>query len=221
MRATITRSRGTVIAAVLACAAPARADDVTALIKGAPACDAKRAHCFGIAVHVPIVDGKPIATKEWLAAQLSEANRHFAAIDVAWQFVSSGPLPASAARVADVPARNSFAPAATGPVMHVFVTGQLDDIDEAGKVIRGVTWRPGGKAYVILSTVSRGPVLAHELGHVFGLPHSTYAISIMNKTDRKEPPLDQRTFHEDEVAIMKKTRDRLVADRALVSPPPP
>ena len=52
--------RAAIVAAVLAWAAPARADEVGELIKGAAPCDGKRAQCFGLAVHVPVVDGKPI-----------------------------------------------------------------------------------------------------------------------------------------------------------------
>jgi hypothetical protein len=213
------RTAAAVVILIALAAPPARADDVQAIAQGAPKCDAARAHCFGLAVHVPVVDGKPIATKAWLAGQLAEANRHFAAIDVAWQLAGDiGTLPASAARVEDVPERNSFAPAVKGPVLHVFLTGHLDDIDEAGVTRYGVTWRPKGLVYVILSTMSSDRVLAHELGHVFGLPHSTYPISIMNKTERKEPPPGQRTFHADEVAIMKKTLARFVRDRFLTKP---
>ncbi|MBX3158906.1 MAG: hypothetical protein KF773_23270 [Deltaproteobacteria bacterium] len=204
---------------LVALAGAARADDVQDLAKGLPTCEAARAHCFGITIHVPVVDGKPITTTEWLAAQLAQANRHFAAIDVAWQLAGTvGTLPASAARVEDVPERNSFAPKVTGTVIHVFITGQLDDIDEAGQIAYGVTWRPNGKVYVILSTMARERTLAHELGHVFGLPHSTHAISIMNKSDRKEPPPEQRTFHDDELAIMKKTLARFVRDKFLTRP---
>jgi hypothetical protein len=59
--------------------------------------------------------------------------------------------------------------------------------------------------------------LAHELGHFFGLPHSTYKISIMNKKKRDDPPPEQRTFAPQEFSTMRDNlrrmlRDKIVAD---------
>ena len=122
-----------------------------------------------------------------------------------------GALPAEAARIEDAKERTQLAPRVAGTVIDVFVTAQLDDIDLEDGVIYGVTWPKGAKKYIILSTMAWERTLAHELGHVFGLPHSGYAISIMNKRDRKEPPLEQRTFHADELAVM---RGQLAADAA-------
>jgi len=103
----------------------------------------------------------------------------------------------------------------TGKVIHVFITGQLDDVDQPGEVIRGVTWhrRGGDHKYVILSTVAPERVLAHELGHVFGLPHSEYAISIMNKRPRTEPPIEQRAFADAELAAMRPVLRRLLREQ--------
>jgi len=58
-------------------------------------------------------------------------------------------------------------------------------------------------------------VLAHELGHFFGLPHSKYPVSIMNKTPRDDPPHAERGFHAKELAIMTRQRDAMIADGTL------
>jgi hypothetical protein len=103
-----------------------------------------------------------------------------------------------------------------GRVIDVFITGQLDDIDAIGEVRFGVAWRVNDqKKLVILSTAAPDRVLAHELGHVFGLPHSKYAVSIMNKTKRDQPPPEERTFHAKEIAAMKLRLRELLRTRTL------
>lgn len=66
-----------------------------------------------------------------------------------------------------------------------------------------------------MSTQAWEHTLAHEVGHLFGLPHSTYDISIMNKTPRDEPPYDARTFHQDELAKMKLRLRQLLKHKTL------
>jgi hypothetical protein len=200
---------------VLALLATPAVADVQALTRSAPACDAARTTCLGLALHVAVVDGKPIATAEWLADQLVAANHHFAKLGVGYRIASIDALPASEARVESRRQRTALGKHVSGTVIHVFVTGYLADVDQPGDYIRGVAWRRGDTKYVILSTVAPPHVLAHELGHVFGLPHSDHAISIMNKTPRDEPPLDQRTFAEPEYRAMKRRLDALLRSRAL------
>jgi hypothetical protein len=99
----------------------------------------------------------------------------------------------------------------------VFVVGQLDDVDEEGAIAYGVTWhgRKDDRKYLIVSAQALERTLAHELGHFFGLPHSSYAISIMNKSDRKEPPVDQRTFADEEIDAMRPVLKRLLRERVI------
>jgi matrixin len=208
------------VAALLLASTTARADDLatlTLLTKDAPTCDAARAHCFGLQLHVAVTADGPVATPAWVTSQLAGANRHFTPIDVGWQIVGIEALPASAARIKDAPERTRLGTQVKGTVIHVFVTGQLDDIDIAGNFIYGVTWPRGDTKYVILSTAAWERTLAHELGHVFGLPHSTYPISIMNKTERTDPPLDKRTFADEEIKIMRGTLENILRTKKLVA----
>jgi hypothetical protein len=221
--------RTLLLVALCAGLAPARAaGDVdralAALTAGLPACDAARAHCIGIQLHVPVAPGgdELIAHADWLAVELAAANRHFAPVDVGFQVAGADRLPAGAGHVATPADRDAVAEGRlTGPVIHVFITGQLDDVDQPGGVIRGVTWRVrgGDRKYVILSTAAPERVLAHELGHVFGLPHSRYAISIMNKQPRTEPPVEQRTFADAELAAMRPALRRLLRDQVIADVP--
>jgi hypothetical protein len=205
------------IALVIAFAGIARADDLEALTKDAPRCDTTRATCIGLRVHIAVGDEGPVATAGWIAAQLAGANQHFTALDTGFQITSVDALPASATRVEDRRERNQLGKKIPGTAIHVFVTGHLDDIDIAGAMAYGVTWRSGGKKFIILSTQAWERTLAHELGHVFGLPHSTYPISIMNKTPRTEPPVEQRTFADEEIAKMRPRLRALLRARVLAN----
>lgn len=206
------------LAALLLVAGIARAqvpEPLAAVIANVPACDPARATCIGLRLHVPVTDAGPIAKPAWVERQLASANQHFAALDVGFQLVGVEALPASVERVEDAAERHALGRRIRGRVVDVFVTAQLDDVDGKGDTVYGVTWPAAGRKFVILSTLAWERTLAHELGHVFGLPHSTYAVSIMNKTPREEPPVEERTFHADELAKMQRRLRTLVRGRVL------
>ena len=203
---------------VVALAGAAHADvDLQAVVKAAPACDASRAHCFGIRLHVAADDKALVAGVDWIAEQLATANQQFAAIDVGFRLAGIDALPAAAFHIANRADRDELAShRAGGTLIDVFVIGRLDDIDEPGAIAYGVTWHiKDGRKYILVSNAAMPRTLAHELGHFFGLPHSTYAISIMNKKKRTDPPPEQRTFAPEEFAAMRKTLKRLLADKIV------
>ena len=210
------------IALVIAFAGIARAgnapaDDLEALTKDAPGCDPTRATCIGLRVHIAVGEDGPVASAAWITGQLAGANRHFTPLDAGFRITSVDALPASATRVEDRRERDRLGKKIPGTAIHVFVTGHLDDIDVAGEMAYGVTWRAGGKKFIIISTQAFDRTLAHELGHVFGLPHSTYPISIMNKTPRTEPPLEERTFADEEIVKMRSRLKALLRARVLAN----
>jgi hypothetical protein len=202
---------------VLLVAQIARADDLEAVRRAAPGCDHERAHCFGIALHVATGEHGLVATPDWLAAQLATANHHFERLGVGFTFAGVDELPASAVHIRTRADRDELAEHLGGKLIHVFVVGRLDDVDEEGAIAYGVTWHRGkdDHKYVIVSAEALERTLAHELGHFFGLPHSTYAISIMNKSNRTEPPPEQRTFADEEIAEMRRGLARLLRDRVI------
>lgn len=191
----------------------AQALALRALHDAAPACEAKR--CVGLRLHVTVDEAQDslLATPAWLASQLANANRLFAVVDLGFRVASIETSPARGRHIANRRDRNQLAAGGLhGAGVHVFIVGQLDDVDVPGETRFGVAWRAPGseRKYIILSTAAHERVLAHELGHVFGLPHSTYAVSIMNKAKRAEPPPDQRRFADEEQPILRATFSQLV-----------
>ncbi len=129
--------------ALVAGEAPAQEPDLEAVTKTAPPCDPARKHCLALQLHVAVADSGPVATVDWVARQLQQANRHFAPLDVSFQVAGVSALPADAARIEDAKERTSLALRVAGTVIDVFVTAQFDDIKDSA--IYGVTWPKGSK----------------------------------------------------------------------------
>lgn len=178
--------------------------------------------CVGLHVHPVVVDDEPVQTPLWFAAQIAHANDLFATIGVGFRVVEVTAAPAEHADMQTRTQRDTLGRADHDlGVVHVYLVQRLADVDIEGEVIRGVHWRDragkGVRRWVILSSIASRLVLAHELGHFFGLPHSRYAISIMNKRPAPgRPSWPDRVFHPDEVKIMAGRRDAMLADKTLV-----
>jgi hypothetical protein len=189
-----------------------------------PGCPDDRPHCVALHVHVVVGAEGAVQSPVWLGAQLEHAFRLFEPVGVGFQVEAVDAVEASFARVAtreqrDAIGRSRF----TRGVVHVFVVGQLDDVDAIGEQIRGVHWRQRSnidKRWVIVSAIAQSTVLAHELGHFFGLPHSSYRRSIMNKTPREDPPWEARVFVDEELVIVRAERDAMFGDGMLVEREP-
>lgn len=190
-----------------------------AFVTGSPPCPEQARRCFELAVHVVEEDGQDVQTPQWMAEQVQEANRLFAPIGVGFRVGSAKVVDAAFADVKTRLERDRLGrDEHTLGVVHVFVVRRLADVDVEGEVIRGVHWRDRAETsrrWIILSSIASPMVLAHELGHFFGLPHTKHRESIMNKSPHLDPPWPLRTFPKEEQAIMARRRDEMIGDGTL------
>lgn len=192
--------------------------DLDAYVRDTPRCLATT-HCFGVHLHMVVSPEGAAQDVAWVRAQVEQADRHFALIDTSFEIVAADAVPAAELEIDDRDERDALGhDRFTRGVVHVFVVGRLADVDITGNEIRGVHWRERADRthrWIILSRIAGSLVLSHELGHFFGLPHSTYDISLMNKTVRLTPMVSDLTFAAPEVARMRKHRDRMLASKML------
>ncbi|MBK8214530.1 MAG: hypothetical protein IPK71_12385 [Myxococcales bacterium] len=139
---------------------------------------------FGVAVHVAEPEGTPVRDDAWIDAQLAEAERLFGPLGVHFRWVVRTIGKPGKGRV-DVETRedrDAFADGIEPRLVNVFVVRSLMDVDEPGRVRRGVTWtqRKDRRRYIVLSSIAMPSVLAHELGHFFGNGHTTVVDNLMS-----------------------------------------
>lgn len=139
--------------------------------------------CLPILVHMAQEGGADVATREALARHLQRANAIFAAYDVAFELVGVE-RPTISARMETRADRDELAAQVKPGVINLFVVASLMDVDEPGRVRRGVHWHAGTQMdvhYLIVSAIAEPDVLAHELGHFLGNPrHSDTPGNLMS-----------------------------------------
>jgi hypothetical protein len=127
--------------------------------------------------------GRPAAEEAWLTAQIGQAQALFGPFGV--RFVrtagSTAPMEARFAHVEAREDRDAFASWLVPHAVNVFVIGSLRDVDDPAQMRRGVHWHaPSGAHYVLIVGTAPPSVLAHELGHFFGNPHSPVVDDVMS-----------------------------------------
>ena len=194
------------------------AEELPDYVASASACPQTAKTCLGLHLHVAVDDAGPVVDVAWMAAQIANANRLFAAIGTGFMVVKAETLPKEAVHVAtrtdrDLLGRKRWT---AGPI-HVFVAGRLDNVDEEGEIY-GVHWRDRKQTshrWIILSARSWSHTLVHELGHFFGLPHSSAPTSIMTKGAPDPVPAGQRVFTDPQLKKMLRRLHRKLKDKHL------
>ena len=133
--------------------------------------------------------GESVRDAAWLDAQVAEANRLMAPADVHFTVRLGPPLPERHARMETRADRDALAALARGRGIRVYVVASLRDVDEPDRMRQGVHWRRrANRAHrcVILSAAAGPTVLAHELGHYFGNPHTQVVDNVMSY-ERDDP----------------------------------
>jgi hypothetical protein len=133
----------------------------------------------------------PAVTDDWLAAQIETANALFAPHRVRFVENERLVLPPTNARLETRADRHALGGLLDRRQIDVFVVLSLRDVDDPTLMRRGVHWRPAGRPgthFVIVSAISGESVLAHELGHYFGNPHSSTPGNIMSYERGEVPP---------------------------------
>lgn len=127
--------------------------------------------------------GQRVVDDAWMGAQIDEANRLFAPIGARFRWTLEKPLPDPHSELHTRADRDALTPLGEPRVIDVFLVRALEDVDEPGRYRMGVCWTGrGGRRLIILSRTARPTVLAHELGHFFGNPHSAVQDNLMSYT---------------------------------------
>jgi hypothetical protein len=127
--------------------------------------------------------GTPVEGAEWIEAHVAEMEQLMGPLGIHPRRVGLREIDGRFARLETRQDRDALAAELRPHVVNVFVVGTLVDVDEAGRLRRGVHWRNEANVaqrYVILSTLAAPGVLAHEMGHYFGLGHTQVVDNLMS-----------------------------------------
>jgi hypothetical protein len=136
---------------------------------------------FGLHISVAREGSDRVVDRAWLEDQLAEANRLFVPIGTRFRWIVDKDLPEPHGEMHTRAQRTALTKLTSQHVIDIFVVRALEDVDEPGRMRMGVCWTgTGGKRYVIVSRTAAASVLAHELGHYFGNPHSAVTNNVMS-----------------------------------------
>lgn len=167
---------GSLLAAWCIGAAPARAEGVRRI---------------PIVFRVAEREEQAVAPASFVAEQLAAANGIYGPLGIELVEHERQALPGPHAELITRADRDALARYTKKGVINCFVVAKLMDVDEPGRERRGVHWRPHKQRrnnFLIVSKISKPYVLAHELGHYFGNPHSDVAGNLMSYAWTVDPP---------------------------------
>lgn len=139
-----------------------------------------------ITLHVATDDGEPVMSRAAAQAWVRRANQALAPYGLSVEVVAVRRMPAGWSEVTRWQSRRALAGyAPPDGTIHVFAIDALDD-GRRMRRIRGLHWRYRGltrslrgREYVVVTTAAPSTTFAHEIGHLFGLRHTTRVDNIM------------------------------------------
>jgi hypothetical protein len=142
------------------------------------------ADTFGVSFAIAEEEKRAVQPDAWLEAQLASAEKLFGPIGVHFRWTLKKPLAPEHTHLETRHDRDVLAEQLEPGVINVFIVASLRDVDDPSLMRMGVCWRRGndGKPYLVVSATARPTVLAHELGHFFGNPHSPTPNNVMSYT---------------------------------------
>ncbi|WP_437636120.1 matrixin family metalloprotease [Sorangium sp. So ce854] len=201
--------------ALLATAGLLSAGALTSRLARAAGPAAAPVHAFPLSIAVAEDEaGAPVRDEAWVDAQVAEAARLFEPAGVALRKVASRALPPRLARVETREDRDALAAAIEARRINVMVVASLRDVDDPRRFRMGVHWRRRAtpeRRCVILSASALPTVLAHELGHFFGLGHSGTEDNVMSYTRTGAPVF----FDAAQIEKIRTSARRYAASKAL------
>ncbi|HVJ93470.1 MAG TPA: hypothetical protein VM580_26895 [Labilithrix sp.] len=138
---------------------------------------------FGLSVAIARAENgvDPVVDDAWMERQIDEANRLFGPIGTRFRWTIEKPLAEPHGALHTRTDRDALTNLGEKAVIDVFVVRELEDVDEPGRFRMGVCWTGlGGRRFIVVSRTAAPRVLAHELGHFFGNPHSPVMNNLMS-----------------------------------------
>ena len=159
-------------------AAPARPADSTLRAGSGPVMRVE------LRVRVARCDGRPVRSRAWVERHLAEAEAIYRPHGIHLA-PTIEPFTPDRCELLDAADRHAMAVHVDRPQVTVLVVKRVRDLDLPTYDLMGVHWRYRGKSYagrrwVFLTARARPPVLAHELGHYFGLRHDRAGGNLMS-----------------------------------------
>lgn len=147
-------------------------------------------HTLPLTIHIAVDEaGEPVVDLRRIRRWVRRANADLAVAGIQVQVSAVRLLPTGWDEITRRRQRRALATyAPKDGSIHVFVTGSLDTARQRSlhRRIRGLHWRYRGinrelrdREYVVVTEGAPLTTFAHELGHLFGLGHSTSLTNIM------------------------------------------